>query len=248
MDKNSATKFNANVMKQAIRHQQKLQREVGTNWWYERSKTSGILTVLSEIGYYVTLVVNLIVISGYAMLLEMNSQSQNWAMERAQLKNAMSSFVAGTLLVLAGYILKKISRRMRKRGGYDQNLILLISMIGFILGCVLLFITAYNVLVIANVDSMYAEAVEASTPFQIYVKLICFHALPLLMMLVPSILFYVMSRCDFKEKREIYERMTESLYKDFTKDNPNYSMEQWEERLNSYEGFDSHTQKENDDE
>ena len=235
-------------MELSAKHQQKLQREVGTNWWYHKSKTSVFLTVLSEIGFYVTLIVNLLILSGYSMFLSMNSERTNWALERAMLKNAFSSFAVGTLLVLAGYALKKISYRKRKRGSYNQATLMLISMIAFVLGCVLLFITAYNVLVTANVDSVYAEAVEASTPFKIYVELICLHVLPLLMMLIPSVLFFVMSKCDFKEKKEIYERMTETLYKDFVKENPNYSMEQWEERLNSYEGYETSGRKEEETE
>ncbi len=239
MKKSAEIKYNPHVLELASKHQKKLQREVGTNWWYGGSKTSRLLGILSEIGFYFTLLVNSIIMLSYGMLLSMNASTENWAMERAMLKNALSSFVAGTIIVAVGYILKKISRSKMKRGSYNQSTFLLVSMIFFIVGCILLFITAYNVLVTANIDNMYAEAVEASTPFKIYVELICLHVLPLLMMLVPSVLFYIMSRCDWGEKKEIYERMTETLYKNFVKENPTYNSEQWEEYLNSYEGFDS---------
>ncbi len=248
MNKTLETKFNPHVMELAAKHQQKLQREVGTNWWYHKSKTSLLLTVLSEIGFYATFIVNLIIMSGYSMFLSMNSARENWALERAMLKNALSAFAIGTAFVLVGYVLKKIGCHVRKRGGYNQSVLLLISMIGFIMGCVLLFVTAYDVLVTANIDNMYAEAVEASTPFKIYVELICLHIVPLLMMLIPSVLFFIMSRCDFKEKKAIYEGMTETLYKDFVKDNPNYSIEQWEACLNSFEGYNAEQQNKNTDE
>jgi len=240
------SKFNTHVMNVAAVHQNKLQREVGTNWWYQKSKTAKLLTGLNELGFYATLLINLIVCLSYVMLLNINSVTQNWAAERAMLKSALGAFCFGTFLVILGYVLKKISRRRVKRQGVDTTPLMLISSVAFVVGCVFLFITAYDVLVVANADNMYAEAVEGSTPFKIYVELICFHALPLFFMLLSSVLFYVMHRCDFKEKKQIYDRMTDTLYKDFVKNNPNYTVEQWEECLNSFEGYDSPSQKDSE--
>lgn len=243
--KNTAdSKFNLHIMSVAAAHQAKLQREVGTNWWYVKSKTSVLLTVLHEIGFYFTLLVNFIVSFSYILLLGRNSSAENWAVERVALKSALGSFLFGTLLILAGYVLKKISRHKVKKGGFDGSPLLLISMIVAALGCVILFINAYNILVLGNVDNMYAEAVDASTPFKIYLELICLHVLPLLLVLVPSALFYIMSRCDFNEKKQIYDQMTETLYKDFVAENPDYNAAQWEECLNSFEGYNAYYKKE----
>ena len=240
--------LNSHIMSVAAAHQAKLQREVGTNWWYIKSKTSTLLTVLSEIGFYFTMAVNFIISLSYVFLLISHATTENWAVERASLKSALGSFVIGSLLLIVGYVLKKINRHTLKKSDYDSRPLLLISMISVIAGCVILFICSYNVLILGNVDNMYAEAVEASTSFRIYVELICLHILPLLFVLVPSVLFYVMSKCDLKEKKQIYDQMTETLYKDFVAENPNYSIEQWEEFLNSFQGYDSYYKKETSEE
>ena len=241
MNKNADSKFNRHVMGVAAEHQRKLQRQVGTNWWYRSSKTSVILTVISEIGFYFTLLMNAVISLSYIMLLERNATVSNWAAERAQIKTALGSFLFGTLLIIAAYILKKISRRRVKLQGSDNTPLMLISMIGFIVGCVLLAITAYDVLIVSNADNMYAEAVEGATSTKIYVELICMHLVPILFMLVPAVLFYVMHRCDFNEKKQIYDRMTEMLYKDFVAENPDYSIEQWEACLNSFQGYEDYS-------
>ena len=238
------SKFNLHVMGVAAAHQRKMQSEVGADWWYKKSKLSVFLTAISEVGFWFTVLINFIVSMSYMMLLSRYANAQNWAVERATIKSALGSFVFGTVVVAVGYVLKKISRSRDKKQGYDGTPLLLVSMICIALGCVLLALNAYNVLVLGNVDNMYAEAVEASTPFKVYTELICLHIVPLLFVLVPSVLFYIMNRCDVQEKKQIYDQMTETLYKDFTSENPTYTMEQWEEYLNSFEGYDSYTKKE----
>ncbi len=238
MSKEIKSTYNANIMNVVAKHQRKLQSEVGTNWWYEKSKTFRVFTLLSEICFYFTLLWNIVIILSYSMILTRHANTQNWANERALVSNALGSFVAGTVIIIAAYIFKKIGRRSQIKGNIDSYKYMFISLIGFAFGCILLCITAYNVLVTANIDNIYAEAVDASTPFKIYMELLCLHILPLFIMLLASVLFFTMQRCDSKEKQQIYANITEALYKDFIKENPSYSSEQWEEHLNNYKGLD----------
>ena len=110
MSKAQNKKYNSNIMEHAIKRQRKLQRTVGVNWWYEKSKTSKVFLVLSEIAFYFNMFIASIMLTDCSMKIEDLTGNPNRVVELEYVKNVMSSFLTATILLIAAYILKKAAR------------------------------------------------------------------------------------------------------------------------------------------
>ena len=148
-------------------------------------------------------------------------------------QNTYRSFLIATIIISLVYIIRKIIKRLNF-SKLNLNLHLVNGILALV-GGIFAIVTAYNVLVVGNIDSAYAEAVDASVPLVIYLKLILLHILPCLIIIIANILFYIMKKCDFKEIDNGYKTLVERLYKEFSQENPSYSQEEWEYHLNSYD-------------
>lgn len=228
--------LNSNLLGVTIRRQAALQRETGKNWWYKESFPARFFAVIYEIAFYFTLLWNSIIMSSYAMQIARYKGAQSLVNERAVYQNAFRSFLFGTLILIIAYIFKKLAAFKKEKQILLKNRFYLFSLILAAVGCIFLAVTSYQVLVNSHIDEIYATAVEQSTSGSIYLKFAFLHAVPLFIILLSSVLFYFMNRCDYKEKISLYNRISQRLFKEFTADNPSYTQTQWEDFLNHYDG------------
>ncbi len=241
MRKSKPDKYNANIMQHAVKKQRYLQRTVGTNWWYERSKTSVVSTILCEIAFYCNLFIAAIMLTKCSIEIDKYSGNSETLTELSKVNNTMWSFIVATLLMVAAYVLKKVaSHVVKNNAGITSRSLYLIAMLSAILGSGLSLITALRVRVLSAFTGIYSgvEVISdaATTSFKTYFVFITCHALPLLVFLVSMVLFFIMNNCDRKEKLSMYNSITEKLYKEFTGENPSFTDAQWEECMNSYTG------------
>lgn len=227
----SKSNINSNIASIVAVKQQELQLSVHNNWWYGDTKTAFAIKVMREIGFYITVLVNLIIVSGYSYRYTRLPIANHAAGDRAAFVNAITAFTIGTLLLIAGYVLQKLSKEKTFGRPYGR---VLASSILTALGSLQLMVTAISVLVTNHMKNMYATAVVEAVSDTVYFKLFGFHIIPLLMLLVSAILFFIGTRCDRKEKTYLYKKLTDNLYRDFTKENPNYSQNDWENYLDNY--------------
>ncbi len=226
--------FNQNLLGVTLRRQQALQRETGKNWWYRESFFARLIAVLYEISFYFTLLWNGMIMSNYAMKIARYRGAESFINERAIYQNAFRSFLFGTFLFIAAYVFKKLAAAKKEARILLKNRLYFASFLIAAVGCVFLAVTAYQVLVNAHIDEIYATAVERTTSGSVYLKFAFLHAVPLFIFLLSNALFYFMNRFDFKEKIALYNRISERLFKEFTAENPSYSQAQWEDFLNHY--------------
>ena len=223
--------INTNIAKIVRKKQQDLQLSVHNNWWYGDTKTSFAIKVMREIGFYITVIVNLIIVSGYSYRYSRLPSNTYAANDRAALINAITAFSIGTLLLIAGYVLQKFCKE--KDFGIPFGRVVA-SFVLTTIGSLQLGITATSVLITNHMKNMYATAVNEAVSDTVYFKLFGFHIIPLLLIIVSAILFFVGTRCDRKEKTYLYKKLTDNLYGEFTKENPNYSQNDWEDYLDNY--------------
>lgn len=223
--------INTNIAKIVRKKQQELQLSVHNNWWYGDTKTSFAIKVMREIGFYITVIVNLIIVSGYSYRYSRLPSNTYAANDRAALINAITAFSIGTLLLVAGYVLQKFCKEKDLGRPFGR---VVASFVLTTLGSLQLGITATSVLITNHMKNMYATAVNEAVSDTVYFKLFGFHIIPLLLIIVSAILFFVGTRCDRKEKTYLYKKLTDNLYGEFTKKNPNYSQNDWENYLDNY--------------
>lgn len=228
----NSTNINLNIANIVCAKQANLQETVHHNWWYGKTKTSLFIKLVREICFYFTLALNFIIISGYFMDYERYKNVQNAAGDRAAIVNAIITFSLGTLFLVLGYIFQKLS----KNGYFGiPTGKALTSFLLTTIGAVQLMVTAIGVLVTNQLSNMYATSVVETTSGTIWFKLIGLHLLPLLLLIVSSVLFYVGAKLNKKEKTEIYAKLTDRLYKEFVL-NPELGKSQsdWEKYLDNY--------------
>ena len=223
--------INTNIAKIVRKKQQDLQLSVHNNWWYGDTKTSFAIKVMREIGFYITVIVNLIIVSGYSYRYSRLPSNTYAANDRAALINAITAFSIGTLLLVAGYVLQKFCKEKVFGRPFGR---VVASFVLTTFGSLQLGITATSVLITNHMKNMYATAVNEAVSDTVYFKLFGFHIIPLLLIIVSAILFFVGTRCDRKEKTYLYKKLTDNLYGEFTKENPNYSQNDWEDYLDNY--------------
>lgn len=223
--------INGNIAKIVAKKQQELQLGVHNNWWYGDTKTTLAIKIMREIGFYITVIVNLIIVSGYAYRYSRLSASTYNAYDRAALSNAIIAFLIGSALLVAGYVLQKFCKE--KTFGRPFGRVLASSVLSM-LGSLQLGITATGVLVTNHLKNMYATAVVESVSDTVYFKLFGFHIVPLLLLIISAVLFLIGTIKDKKEKTYLYKKLTDNLYREFTKENPNYSQNDWEDYLDNY--------------
>lgn len=225
--------YNQNILKITLDRQKMLQRKVGTNWWYENSKTHFVFTLINKICFYFSCVLYFIIISDYAYMLGRFSSSSNKAEETLEYTSRIWTFCILSIVLVSGYILSVWAKKR-----YVPGKGLALSRISYIVtavGCVGLAFSSYDVLVLGKTLSTYAEAIESNTTFKVYMQLVFFHLLPLLLLLFTTVMFHIMRRCNSSEVNVLYDRMISSLYADYTARHPEYTEEMWLEYLNSYE-------------
>ncbi len=225
--------INGNIAKIVSKKQQELQLSVHNNWWYGKTKTATAINVMREIGFYITIVINFIIVSGYnARYQRLGGYSYTgYAYDRAALLNAITAFSIGTLLLIIGYVLQKFCKVGAFGRPYGR---VMASFILTTLGSLQLGVTAISVLVTNHMKNMYATSVVETVSDTVYFKLFGFHVIPLLMLIISAVLFFIGTRCDRNEKMHLYKKLTENLYSEFTKQNPSYSQNDWEEYLDNY--------------
>ena len=221
--------YNKNILKIITNQQSVAEGSYGADWWYKKSLFYKINSSLRAICLLFTAFVNYLILSNYSMRMAETSQ----ASVRAIYKTAYNSFLIGTILLLVAFVVLKVSGKLKWQIKATKNLHL-ISLIVAIVASVLLGVTAYNVLVGANISNMYAEAVESSTSLKIYLQLCLAHVLPLLIVCYTFLMSFIMAKRDFNEKNTMYNNLTEKLYREFTKENPQFTEQTWQEYLNAY--------------
>ena len=223
--------INRNIASIVGKKQQELQLSVHNNWWYGDTKTSFAIKVMREIGFYITLVVNFIIVSGYRYRYSRLPNATYAANDRSVLSNAITAFSIGTILLIVGYVMQKLSKEKEFGKPYGK---VMASFILTTLGSLQLGVTAISVLITNHMKYMYATAVNEAVSDIVYFKLFGFHIIPLLMLIISAVLFFIGTRCDRKEKTYLYKKLTDNLYGEFTKENPNYSQNDWEDYLDNY--------------
>lgn len=223
--------INRNIASIVSKQQQELQLTVHNNWWYGKTKTATAIKLMREICFYLTLIVNFVIVSGYAARYNRLLNANYAANDRAALSNAITAFVIGTLLLIIGYVIQKIC----KEGYFGKPMgLTLSSFILTTLGSVQLGITSTAVLVTNHMKNMYATSVIETVSDTVYFKLFGLHIIPLLLIILSALLFYLGARFDRREKQQLYSKLTDRLYTEFTAKNPSYSQNDWESYLDNY--------------
>ncbi len=228
---NSKSNINRNIASIVCDRQQELQHTVHNNWWYGKTKTATAIKLMREICFYLTLVVNFIILSGYTSRYNRLLNASYAANDRAALSNAITAFGIGTLLLIAGYVIQKFC----KDGYFGKPVgLTLCSFILTTLGSLQLGITSTGVLITNHLKNMYATSVIETVSDAVYFKLFGLHIIPLLLIILSALLFYLGARLDKREKKELYNKLTDRLYTEFTSKNPSYSQKDWESYLDNY--------------
>ena len=221
--------YNKNILEIITRRQLVAQGKYGCDWWYKKSVFYKINSILRAFVLLFTVFINYIILSNYSMRIADTSN----AGARAIYMNAYNSFLVGTIILVFAFIALKVASKLKWQIN-TKKVVCFIAFIVALVGCVLLSVTAYDVLVGANISNMYAEAVESSSSAKIYLQLFLSHIVPLLIIAYTFLMSYIMENRDFKEKDTMYKTLTEELYKEFTENNKNLSQENWQEYLDNY--------------
>ena len=221
--------YNQNILKIITAQQVKAQGSYGADWWYKKSVFYKINSILRALLLLFTAFVNYLILANYSMRM---AEATN-ASVKAIYKNAYNSFLIGTIILALAFIVLKLAGKIKIQINLSKN-ITLVAFIVALVGAVLLSVTAYNVLVGANIENMYAEAVENSSSAKIYLQLFLAHIVPLLITAYTFLMSFIMANRDFKEKDAMYNSLTEKLYREFTTENPQFTESTWQEYLNNY--------------
>ena len=228
---NGNSNINHNIANIVCNKQRELQYAVHHNWWYGKTKTSLAIKLMREICFYLTLIVNFVIVSGYASRYNRLLNANYAANDRAALSNAITAFSIGTLLLIIGYVIQKFC----KEGFFGKPMgLTLSSFILTTLGSLQLGITSTAVLVTNHMKNMYATSVIEAVSDTVYFKLFGLHIIPLLLIILSALLFYIGAKLDKREKKQLYNKLTDRLYTEFTAKNPSYSQNDWESYLDNY--------------
>lgn len=200
-------------------------------WWFRISHGGKGLFAVYTVFTALTVIINSIILTNYSWRIDTLSGSEN-AKLRAAYLTVSRAFIIGTLLLVAGYILfiiaRKISNNVKKPLIFSWT-----ATAVNIIGSFILSVTAYNVLLGRNIDD-YAESVEASTPLRLYFEFFVLHVLPLVVVTICTLMFLISFIKNYKEICRIYSAESENAYKIFTEEHPKYSEKEWEEYLVNY--------------
>lgn len=221
--------YNQNILSIITNRQSEAQGKYGCDWWYKKSVFYKINSGLRAVLLLFTVFINYLILANYSMRI---ADASN-ASVRAIYKNAYNSFLIGTIIVGVAFVVLNIARRFIGQIKLKKNVYLIAFLVALV-GAILLSVTAYDVLVGANIKNMYAEAVESSDSAKIYLQLFLAHIVPLLITAYTFLMSFIMENRDFKEKDTMYKNLTETLYRDFTQKNPQFSDETWQQYLDSY--------------
>lgn len=234
MSEKKNNKYNKAVLKLVSERQRLAQGDTMRDWWYNGSLFRKITAVVYEVMFYLTVVVNLIVISGYNMRIERFASSVGKAEYRLMLSNSLKSFLIGTVLLASAYVVRKVALHLKPCEVTKRKKVFWAYFILTVLSVAVLALAAYNALILGNADSVYATSVKSTVSSMTVIKLVALHFVPLGLQLLAAVLYLVVnSRCD-GEKLAMYKKITENLYAEFTKQNSSYTQNDWENHLNSY--------------
>ena len=224
--------YNSNILSLVLQRHKKSNEALGAYWYNDNSVFKKILKILNEIAFYFTMLLNAILISNYSTQIDLIDGISSKVGFKVAYQNALRTFLIGSVILIVAYVFRKLIKRI----SFSKKVVtfnLLVALIT-IIGAVVLFSISFSVLIQGNIDSIYAEAVDAKTPFEIYMKWILCHIIPCFILAFSNLMFYIMKKKDFDEINALYEDKIKKIYREFTTDNPSYSQEMWNNHLDNY--------------
>ncbi len=228
-------RYNAAAMAAIAEKQQKLQSGSMRDWWFG-GVFKTIVTVIYELTFWLSVAVNFIVINGYFTRIDsLNKMSATGSASlRLLVKNSLRAFIIGSAALITAYVLKKLAAKTKPADITRRKCLNIAFAVFTVLAVAVLAVSAYSALITGNASEIYAQSVESRVSAYAKAKLFGLHLVPLALQLVCTAFLLVMIAKTDNEKKAMYKKETERLFKDFIKDTPSYSQNEWDVFLSEH--------------